>query len=117
MSDIKIAISQLFDLNPNAASKRIFFGKESQFTLVWHIFDAALRLEDGTTVALHDEVLFENGRIKHIFTKTLAPQYTADSLTELQRKTHSGDYVCVLCFREMELALEEIKRDDLLKFT
>jgi folate-dependent phosphoribosylglycinamide formyltransferase PurN len=106
----------LLNIHPGHVSKRIFFGKGSRLDLVWHVFDAAFRFEDGTTVALHDSPVFSDGKIVGTRNVRMAPQYTADTLAELEIKRGVGDYVCDTCFTELQLAQKEIRRDDLLKF-
>lgn len=111
-----MSLAEHLHINPDAVSRRIFFGKESIFTFEWHVFDAALHLDNGATISLHDRPVFTNGRITGCLTIPMTPQHTADSLRELETKRRAGDHMCDLCFKELELAAPEIARDRLLRF-
>jgi hypothetical protein len=109
-------LAELLQIHPDTVSKRLFFGKLSHLGLQWHVFDAARRFEDGTTIALHDSPIFSNGQIVGTLHPRMRAGYTADSLAELEAKRGPSDYVCDLCFKELQMAEREIRRDQLLKF-
>jgi len=111
MSDIAA-----LNIDPKTVSQRLFFGKQSIYAAEWHVFDAALRLESGETLALHDEPIFLNGKIVGVKSTPMFPIIIADSLQQLNRMRGELDQFCELCFIEFTMAADILKKERLLKF-
>lgn len=100
MAEVK---SNLFQQDPKReTSLRLFFVKESEFSLRWHIVDAKLGLDVGVFMALHGS--------------PVRAVVTADTVAEMERKTRPGDELCDLCGRVYKKAEDVIAKRNGVKW-
>lgn len=94
-----------FDVNPNKASVRLFFAKDSIQDTVWHICDAALGKLVGSHVfymALHGSFMYATER--------------ADTILSADIQRAPTDRLCQRCLDEYILAQDIIEMKGLLRF-
>jgi len=91
--------------NPGSVSTRIFFAKDSESSILWHLCDAALGQAHFGKVwymALHGAFLY--------------PVVQCDTVLQCKIRLGVADQFCRNCLDEYELAKDVIERKKLLKF-
>jgi hypothetical protein len=100
-------VSNLFPIEEEFESVRLFFAKDSLFSNVWHLCDAALgtRQVGNMTffIALHGHVM--------------PAVIRADSVRALKEKERVSEHFCARCLEEYNLAKPIIEQKRLLKFS
>lgn len=100
-----VEVKELFPIHTQKESVRLFFAKESAFSSVWHICDAALGKEISGGLYY--------GALHGAFMRT---EVRADSVLQADILRKDSDQFCTSCLEEYELAKDTIKERRLMKF-